>query len=198
MMFTSLFLNLVVSAALVTGAPGDKKVDYSHEQDKGSVELIGKGLRKKKVAFIGVKVYDAFVYAADPAAFKRDDGALDSLDAQKAVAIRLKFLRDVDAPRIVASYKESLVANKVDLDSPPIKEALAKIEAGGEVKEGQTMSLLGLKKADGEILIYENGKGDLAVIKGGAGFLKQIYSIWFGHMAESTMEDLKKDLLKTP
>lgn len=198
MMFTSLFLNVVVSAALLSGAPGDKKADYSYEQDKGSVELIGKGLRKKKIAFIGVKVYDLFVYAADPSTFKRDGGALDSLDAQKAVVLRLKFLRGVDVPKIVTSFKESLTANKVDLESPPIKEALAKIEAGGDIKEGQVMSLVGLKTATGEVLVYDNGNGQTAAIKGGPGFLRQIYSIWYGSTAESTMEDLKKELLKTP
>lgn len=197
-MLTSIFLSLVTSASLISGSPGDKKADFSFEQDKGSLELIGKGLRKKKIAFVGIKVYELSVYAADPAAFKRDGTALDSLEGQTAVAFRLKFLRDVDAARISESFKESLTANKVDLNAPAVKEALEKIKAGGDLKEGQVMNLLGLKTANGDVLLYDSGHGAVAAIKGGAGFLKQFYSIWFGVMAESAMEDLKKELLKAP
>lgn len=200
MMITALFLAFSASAALFTGAPGDSSVEYVQAADKGSLTLVGKGLRKKKVAFVNVKVYDTFVYATDPATFQRQDAdaALASLSGQKASAIQLKFLRDVDADRIVSAFRESLEANKIDVASPAIKGLLDKVRAGGEIKEGQTMTILILKGDPEDSVIYENGKGDIAVVKGPAGLGRQILSIWFGATPEGTMQELKGNLLKQP
>ena len=111
----------------------------------------------------------------------------------------LKFRREVDAKKVLDSFKEALTANSVALDSPGIKEFLKAVEAGGAALEGKTLSIVGIRDdKSGETLIYENAKGAAATIKGSAGLLRQVMSIWFGKMTEPTMEDLKTSLLKKP
>ncbi|MBX3034771.1 MAG: chalcone isomerase family protein [Bdellovibrionaceae bacterium] len=199
MMILSWLLPTVVSAAILTGQPGAPSTIFEWQKEKTPLTLAGQGRRLKKVAFISVKVYDASFYVADAAAFKRTAAeALDSTDQQKRFAMVLKFLRDVPAERVIGSFKEALTANKIDLEGPGVKEFLKTVEVGGEVKGGQTLTLIGLRDPQGETLLFENGQSQVATIKGTTGFLKQILSIWFGQTTESTMADLKNSLLKQP
>lgn len=193
-------LPLMTWAALLSGDVGGKNLELDWQGSKTRLELAGKGLRAKKVTFISVKVYDAHLYLADGASFDRTEaGALNSLDTQKQLAMVLKFRREVDAKRVIDSFKEALAANSVKLDSPGIKEFLKAVEVGGPALEGKTLAIVGVRDgAGGETLIYENAKGEAATIKGSTGLIKQVMSIWLGKTSESTMEDLKASLLKKP
>lgn len=193
-------LPLMTWAALLSGDVGGKNLELDWQGAKTKLELAGKGLRAKKVAFISVKVYDAHLYLADGQTFDRTDaGALNSLDGQKQLAMILKFRREVDAKRVIDSFKEAFTANDIKFDAPGIKEFLKAVEVGGPALEGKTLSIVGVKEAaGGETLIYENAKGEAATIKGSTGLIKQVMSIWFGKMGESTMVDLKANLLKAP
>lgn len=187
------------SAALFTGSVGSSKLQLDWQGQSSTLELAGKGLRAKKVAFVSVSVYDAHLYVSSLESFDRSPAkALDSLSAQNQVAMVLKFHRGVTSKQVMDSFKEALTANQVSLDAPGIKEFLAAVEAGGSVEKGQTLGVVGLREAGGETLVFESAKGSTATIKGSAGLIRQVLSIWFGKMTESTMETLKSNLLKAP
>jgi hypothetical protein len=199
MIFMKFFLSMMAAASLLSTDPGAPKADIEWKGEKTTLELAGKGLRVKKVVFVNVKVYDAYFYASDMGTLQRTEkDFLTSLDTQKRFAMRLKFLRSVDAEAVRNSYRDALKANEVDLEGPGVKEFLQAVELGGEVKEGQNLSMIGVRTATGESLLFENARGEVAEIKGAAGFLKQIMSIWFGETPEAAMLDLKKSLLKAP
>lgn len=196
---TALVLSSFASAALLTGegkGPVIEKVVTSQSAQSGAtrLQLVGAGLRAKKVAFIKVRAYVAELFAADPAAWKRDENEAAVSLAQQSWALRLHFLRDVDAAKVSGSFKEALEANKVDLTAPGIKEFLKAVEAGGDAKEGQVLSFL----FDKDKLTYEAPNGTLSTIIAPKGFATQILSIWLGTPADSGLTELKKSLLQIP
>lgn len=194
-----LLLPVYLWASLLSGPINGSTLQLDWQNQKTSLELVGQGLRSKKIAFIPIKVYDASLYVAQSTIFDRSpQGALGSLGNQKAMAMVLKFRREVEAKQILKSFQEALTANQVSLKAPGIKDFLSSIEAGGAVKEGQTLTLIGWRDANGETLVYENASGAAATFKGSSGFLNQIYSIWLGKTTEAAMEELKTNLLKKP
>ncbi|MGZ3650861.1 MAG: chalcone isomerase family protein [Bdellovibrionota bacterium] len=162
-----------------------------------SLRLVGAGLRYKKVAFIKAKVYvGEFFVDAPEKIIKSSDGALASLSTQKAMAIRMTFVRDVDGEKVSNGFKEALETNKVKLDTPAVKSFLDAVKAGGEAKDQKTLVVVG-EKLDGakEQISYENAAGKLVVISGDAGFVRDIFSIWLGKIDDSGLENLKNSIL---
>lgn len=192
-------LSVMSSAHLLNQHPGAAQLEFSAEQQTGKLTLVGKGRRDKKIAFLGLKVYDAFISVADPTKYVRDESTvLKSLADQSAIGLQIKFLRDVDPERIEGAFKEGLITNKVDLESKPIKEFLTKVIASGEEKKDQVLTILAVRGATEDSIYLENGRGDVQTIKGPPGFIQQIASIWFGETGEETLHALKKSLLKQP
>lgn len=196
-MLPSFLVSSIVSAALFTGTLGDTTVDFAHDKYKATLKLMsGKCLRTKRVVFVNVKVYEAYVHVSDLTTLKRTpEDILESLNQQKSVAVRLKFLRDVDSDRVIKTYEESFTHNKISLDLPEIKKFLEVMKSIGDVKDDQVMSFFGHRAEDEEILVFETA-GKVQVLKGAPGFLKNIYSLWFGHPPDRALEDLKNCLIK--
>ncbi|MFS4459693.1 chalcone isomerase family protein [Bdellovibrio sp. HCB2-146] len=159
---------------------------------------VGGGLRAKKVVFVNVKVYVGQLYVASPEKFvKNDAGALVSLKEQKAVAMQLHFLRSVDADNVQKSFKEALAANSVNVEDASVQEFLSAVAKGGEAKEGKSLTVLGTKSPDGsERISYETTSGQVTDIKGSAGFIEKVFSIWLGKPADEGVAQLKKSILK--
>lgn len=198
-MINFMILTNVAMAALLSGSLGQKQIDLTVNGEKTSLTLAGQGLRSKKVVFVNVEVYDAFLYLKDPTTFKRTTSdALTSLDSQTHWVMALKFRRDVDGGKIQQSFKEAFDANKISTDTPAFKDFLQAVKSGGEVKKGQSLLITGLKKGTEDVVMYENGEGKLTTVTGPTGFLHQVLSIWFGTMSEDKMTDLKNALLKAP
>lgn len=167
--------------------------------DSETVKLVavGEGLRTKKVVFVNVKVYVGQLFVSDIAHFKRDEAAaLDSLKEQKAVAIQLHFLRDVDSNNVQKSFREALTANGIDTNEASVKQFLDSVTNGGEAKEGKTLTILGFKGKDSETISYETTGGTISQIKGEPGFVGKIFSIWLGKPSDSGVAELKKSILK--
>ena len=160
-----------------------------------TLTTFGAGLRAKKVVFVNVKVYVGEFFVADKASFKKDQ-ALTSVAQQPAAAIRLHFLRDVDSANIEKSFIEALSANKVDAKDAAIAEFLAAVRGGGEAKENSSMTIAAQKVGADEFIHYESPSGKLSSIKGSAGFIQKIFSIWFGQPADSGIADLQSSILK--
>lgn len=194
-------------AAVLKLDAGDKQIENVNiaksgeatvEGRKSALTAIGAGLRKKKVAIVKVNVYVAQLLGSDAAKFKRDmNKALESIDAMKAVAIQMNFLRTVDAETVEKSYMDSLEKNNVNLAAPAIRAFLNAVKNGGEAVDGKTLVILGEKLADGaEAVTYENTKGDAVTVRGEAGFVKAIFSIWLGNTTDAQLEDLKKSIVE--
>jgi len=204
----TLLLSVSASAALLTpeGSSAEKveKIalpsSASANVDGESLKLtaVGAGLRAKKVVFVNVKVYVGQLLVSSPETFKKSDAeALGSLKDQKAVAVQMHFLRDVDAENVQKSFKEAFKTNKIDIEDASVKQFLDSVAKGGEAKEGKALTVLGAHLKDGsEAVLYETTSGNLSQIKGSAGFIEKIFSIWLGKPADDGVAQLKKSFLK--
>ncbi len=111
--------------------------------------------------------------------------------------MQLHFLRSVDGDTVQKSFKEALKTNKIDTEDAAVKQFLDSVSKGGEAKEGKSLSVLGAKLKDGtEAILYETTAGNLSEIKGPAGFIEKVFSIWLGKPADSGVAELKKAFLK--
>lgn len=204
-LFVFLGFSLNVQAALVTAdkAGGTvEKVTLSKtatadiDGASQALQAVGAGLRAKKVVFVNVKVYVGELFVSSLENFKKAD-ALSSLKDQKAVAIQLHFLRDVDSENVQKSFKEALEANKVNTQDSSIQQFLDAVIKGGEAKSGKALTILGAKSADGgESVSYETTSGNISQIKGSEGFIQNIFSIWLGKPSDDGVAKLKKEILK--
>lgn len=158
---------------------------------------VGAGLRTKKVAFISVKVYVAQLLVSDASKFIRaEHEALNSLDVMPAVAIRLSFLRNVEADSVKGAFADALAANSVNVSEPAVAAFLNAVSAGGEASEGKSLTIVGEKLANGiEAITYENTQGASVTIQGGTGFVKSILSIWLGNPSDNGVANLKRSLI---
>lgn len=161
-----------------------------------SLQVVGAGLRAKKVVFVNVKVYVGELFVSSLEGFKKAD-PLTSIKDQKAIAIQLHFLRDVDSENVRKSFKEALEANKVNIQDSSIQQFLESVAKGGEAKSGKALTILGFKHSDGsESISYETTSGNVSQIKGSEGFVQNIFSIWLGKPSDDGVASLKKEILK--
>lgn len=207
MSLLSLLLSLQASASLLTPEGDGPKIEKFKlsssvttpiEGENVKLSSLGAGLRSKKVVFVNVKVYVGQLFVTSPESFKKTESeALNSLKDQKAVAVQLHFLRDVDAENVQKSFKEALKANKVDLSDSSINQFLDLVAKGGEAKEGKALSILGTTLKDGsEAITYESTSGVSSEVKGSKGFIQKVFSIWLGTPADDGVAALKKSILK--
>ncbi|WP_374080070.1 chalcone isomerase family protein [Bdellovibrio bacteriovorus] len=203
----ALLLSVTASAALLTPEGAGEKIEKvslaasataNVEGESIKLTSVGAGLRAKKVVFVNVKVYVGQLYVASPATFKKSDvEALGSLKDQKAVAVQLHFVRDVDADNVQKSFKEALKANNIDIEESSVKQFLDSVAKGGEAKEGKALTVLGAHLKDGsEAILYETTSGNLSEIKGSAGLIEKIFAIWLGKPSDDGVAQLKKSFLK--
>ena len=206
-LFTFVFASCSTWAALLTPEGQGQKVEQITLSTAATVNIggenlkltsVGGGLRAKKVVFVNVKVYVGQLYVSSPEKFvKNDAGALASLKDQKAVAVQLHFLRNVDAENVQKSFKEALAVNSVNVEDASVHEFLSAVVKGGEAKEGKSLTVLGAKLSDGsESISYETTSGQVTVVKGSAGFVEKVFSIWLGKPADDGVAQLKKSILK--
>lgn len=162
-----------------------------------ALKTVGAGLRSKKVAFFKAKVYVGELLLDAPEKFQPTlPGALPSVDLQKALAMRLTFLREVEGEKVSRSFRDALEENQVNLESPEIKAFLAAVPTGGEAKEKSTLVIFGERFGAGkESVSFEGPNGKLVTIPGGTGFVRSVFSIWLGKMADSGLEHLKNEIL---
>ncbi|NDG83975.1 MAG: hypothetical protein EBX52_02930 [Proteobacteria bacterium] len=199
-------------AGLIDPAPGSRpsqnlsgvdilpSVTTSIDNQTRTLTLIGDGLRSKKVAIATVKVYVAQVFAEKAEAFVRDaDKALDSFGSTGTTAIRMTFLRNVDAQTVLNSFRENFFANKIDVTKTEIASFLDAVNNGGDATNNSSMTIRGRVLADGsEEIAYEGSRGSVKTVNGPKGFVKEIFSLWYGNTADSGLANLKTALLAKP
>lgn len=168
---------------------------WSNANKKIDLKTVSSGLRRKKVAFLNVSVYVAEWFIQDTKIWAQ---SIDDLKSLAPVAMRLTFVRNVESDKIEGAFRESLRSNKIKIEDPPIKEFLAAIIAGGEIKPQETLTFLGHFNDDGsETLFYESNSNKVTEIRGPSGFLKKIFSLWFGETEDPNLIELKKALLSS-
>ena len=211
-----LALALLSSSAALGGTPSALDLNMAKETDYGVqlavsakenvtgmnkvLTLAGEGLRSKKVGPLPIKVYIAQFFAELPDAFDRtEQGAMKSMSNIGVAALRLTFLRTVDAATVQSSFKEGLNANDIDPTQEDVATFLNTVTNGGDAISGTSMTIVGSKKADGtEVITYEDSSGTVTSIPGKAGFVNKIFAIWFSESADSGLEKLKNSFFTKP
>ena len=192
-------------ASLLTLTAGNKSIQgvtlnqtaQASVQGADPMTLVGAGLRTKTVVILPVNVYVAELFASAPAKYTRDTNALPSLQQSTTTAVRLTFLRGVDAATVASSYKDALTANNVNLNDPAINSFLNTVSKGGNAAQGKSFIMLMVKNASGGTdLYYEDTNGQDSQISGPAAFQQEILSIWLGNPADSGLKTLKSSLLQ--
>lgn len=201
--FFTLVFALSTQASLLVTEPGAAEIEkvkiaksaQAKVADRAySLQLVGSALRWKKVAFFKADVYVGQFFVSDPAKFKKA-AALDSLSDLKAVAISMSFLRDVEAKKILSAFEEGFKENKISAEDPSVKAFLEIVRSAPEAKKNSTLTILGEKMADKEVITFEDSQGKASSISGSAGFLKNVFSLWLGKMPDSGLEEFQKALL---
>ena len=169
---------MVVSAAPAAELAGTTLPDTLKAGDE-SLTLNGIGLRKKAL----FKVYVGGLYLATPS---KDAPAI--LAADRAKAIRMRFLRDLTKTQLVEAFQEGFDANAPD--KPAQAATFAKMLAlVPDVKEGDTMTFVYSSAKRTSLQVNERELGTFD----GKGFADAVFSIWLG--ATPPSEDLKNGML---
>lgn len=191
-------LSQVSSGKKIETVETAKSATLSVNKQDISLEIVGAGLRSKKVVIANVKVYVAQLLSSDASKFVNNEaGALKSLDDSRTTAITLTFLRTVDAPTVQQSFKDALKANNVDMNEKAVADFLAAVNQSGDALEKKTLTIATQKNADGsETLYYEGTNGKLSQIEGSKGLTSKIMSIWLGNPADSGVAALKADIVR--
>ncbi len=187
-------LTLTASEQKIADINVAKSAELTNGTDKAPLTSVGAGLRNKKVVFVNVQVYVGQLFVADTASFSKAS-PVDSIKGQSAAAMQMTFLRDVDANKIHASFEDSFKANDIDTKDSAISQLLSAVKAGGDIKNGQSITLASFKKDKVERILLETPNGKITEISG-EGLIGKVFSLWFGKAADGGVEEMKKSILK--
>lgn len=209
--FAKLFLSLTVIASIsaadlltkevsgkeISGVKLSKAASLKVDQYNVNLTQVGAGLRNKKVLVANVKVYATELFVSEAhVVVKTDKDLLESVSKAKTAVVQLTFLRAVEADKVQVSFRDALAANKVDINSAEVQKLFGYVIAGGEAKDGKTMTFVTNKNADGtETLYYEDTNGKVSTVVG-QDLTKKIFSMWLGIPADDGLKTLKAELLK--
>jgi hypothetical protein len=194
-------------AAILSTTPGSKTIEKIQVANEGTVSvegqnlpvsIIGAGLRSKKKAMFNVKVYVAELLSSDANKFVRtSDGALNSLELSRTIALRLNFVRGVDAPTVQTSFTEALKANGVNVADQHVAQFLKAVTEGGDAVSGKALTIVSQKYADKtEAVYYEDANGKVTKIHGNEGFSRKLMSIWLGTPSDDGVANLKAQIIQ--
>lgn len=196
--------SLMSQAALVSFAKGTKEIEgvnlntTATTADGSQLDLLGAGLRSKKVLFVNAKVYVLQLFSNNKAGFAHDAGALASLvSGSDTVVLKISMLRTVEAPSLATSFQEALDANGYKMDAE-LTKVLAVVENGADGIQGKDLTLLLTKNTDPSKVDfhYEDAAGKQQNMTASASVMTKVLSIWLGTPADKGLENLKADLLK--
>lgn len=208
---TFCFLAVSAQAEILITVPGNKKIDSVVLAEKAtvktvgaevSVEPLGAGMRKHALGFIKVSVYVAELFSDSPSLYDRSNAsdvknetALNSILNSSTIALKLSFVRTVDAETVQESFATALKANGVDMTEADVANFLTAVREGGEAKTGKALTMVFQKNSDGtDSLYYEsNERVSQAIV--GQGLTKKVLSIWLGVPADKELAALKVNLI---
>jgi hypothetical protein len=186
--FASLSLASSAFAGILTLEDSASKVGNVTISKGGKLEVDGRssslitvaaGVRSKLGGL--VKVYVGELLVGDKNKFACKADALASLANQKAVAVKMTMLYSISADDLEKAFNDGFENNEIS-ETPAIKAFVAAVKAGGRPASGTKIAFSGEKLEDGsEVVTYENPAGKATSIKGGAGFVKSVFSLWLGN-----------------
>jgi hypothetical protein len=189
------------SGSVLQTVPSGKKLEgvklaSSATFQKKTLQPVGAGLRYKKVLFIKAKVYVGQIFSDHPEAFvRKQEGALSSLEKSSALAVQMTFLRDVSAKQVEGAFREGFEENGVSLKDPAIGRFLEAVKAGSGAPEGKTLLVAAEREKDSEKVTYEDAEGKATTVDGGAGFIRNVFSLWLGKATDSGLESFQEEVL---
>ncbi|MES3038542.1 MAG: chalcone isomerase family protein [Bdellovibrionota bacterium] len=200
-LLTSLLVASFAQASIITNELGAKKIENVTLSTAGTyqttkMEMVGAGLRKKKVLAMKANVYVAQVFLSSPESFVRTaDAAAKTAALSQVAAVQLTFLRAVEAEKVQTSFLDALVANNIDTNAADVKAFLAAVANGGEAESKKTMTILIQKNQGSETLVYEDTAGKVTKVAGNEGLGLKVLSIWLGTPADAELGDCKNQIL---
>ncbi len=181
----------LVLAGLVLGSIAEagqiEGVAFPDQVTVGAANLTlnGVGVRVKKIAFIGIKVYVAALYLT---AKEADPAKILAADEPKQLVMHFLY-KEVGTEKLVDGWNEGF-ANNSGGTLPALKERIATFDGFWS----------DMKKDDVAVLTYIPGQGTTVEVKGkemgvidGKDFAEALFAIWLGPKPPN--ESLKKGLL---
>ncbi len=171
--------------------------------DRREVQLttVGAGIRWKKVGPAKPKVYVIELLADDASKFVADyEKIQESVNSMSTVAMKMTFLRDVEAANIAQSFQDALVSNEVDTSQPEYKTLYEALIAGSDFKKGTSFSVVVEKiSEENDLVTYQIGEDEPVGITGKRGFFEGFMSIWLGNTTKDPgLDSAKKQLAGEP
>lgn len=163
-------------------------------KSKMPLKLTGSGVRWKTVAIMDVNVYAAAHYL-DASTHMNPSNPLEAVAASNGKVLQMTFFRSLTSKEIGEALKSALEKNGVDLKAPHLKDFFSQFEFA--VSPGETLTLIGIKGANGEEEVIAEAPGK--VIRGkGKNIATDIWKGYFGTPIDKGLEDLKKKLSGAP
>jgi hypothetical protein len=107
----------------------------------------------------------------------------------------MTFLRDVSAKQVEGAFREGFEENGVSLKDPAIGRFLEAVKAGSGAPEGKTLLVAAEREKDSEKVTYEDAEGKATTVDGGAGFIRNVFSLWLGKATDSGLESFQEEVL---
>jgi hypothetical protein len=162
-----------------------------------NLKTVGSALRVKKVLFVKAKVYVGELFFSEPEKFKRSkEEALSSIHSAESAAVRLTFLRDVDAKSFRNAFMDGWKENGISEKDPWVINFLQKISLLGELKKGTQLLLVAAKTKNGEVILVDNQQGFSLLLPSKPTDRTTLFSLWLGKASDSGIEDFQKELIK--
>lgn len=163
------------------------------EIESGTLQPVAHGLRKKSVAFIGVRVYVGELLLPPKVNW---DQQVKTFEQSPSAAISMTFLRDVSAKNINDAFKDGLKENKINLETDEIKKFFTSVKNLGDIKKNESL-IIARNQHDGkDQLLVAIPNRIVEVITGPAGWTDQILKIWTGQPSDSGIKDMQKAFFK--
>lgn len=181
----TLLLSFLLGTALF--ARDLEGVSLSDQTTAGGKTLVlnGMGVRVKKIAFIGIKVYVAGLYLT---AKENDPAKILAADEPRQLVMHFVY-KEVEKEKLLEGWNDGFAKNSPD------KVASLKTQIGQFNACWDSM-----KAGERAVMTYIPGTGTIVEIKGkvvatiaGKEFADALFAIWLGR--EPPNEDLKKGLL---
>jgi hypothetical protein len=166
-----------------------------------TLPITGFGMGGKKTGPTVTKVAVNQLFTQYPDRFVRtENGALDSLSNVGLITMSITFLRGVDSDSVESSIAGTVSSNMTRQEAldyhEDIDQVADAIRTDSAIYSGQTVNVIA--NVSTGLLLYMNSSGKITPINSRNGFVKKVFSAWFGNAADQASYNLKMALLNKP
>jgi hypothetical protein len=167
-----------------TGESFPAEITFNEGEKTFKLDLTGISTRKKLI----VKIYSVASYIENAKSLTGPNKIQQLMDSKAAKQLTLKWVRAVDAAKVVEGYHESFKGVMAANSSPELQQQVEQYIAlfNHDVAKGEEQVLRWFP--DGRVVVLINGKqtGEIT----GEAFAKTLWSIWFGKKSVVNAEQL--------